>query len=947
MLYSPEFLAYGRVGNCSTDEASQAAAARLKVTLHHHASTGLADDWQLVRSLFFSACSQLPGEITRPVRDELVETLLQHHPPRLEAVELLRKTPTEDGEQSHHELRLYLRYFCTKHTDETLQVAEARKLFKAMQLYCVPLEAEVLRPLVQIAVERGKPEVAHDLLTTLSSEMALSLSLPMMTDIIRGYGRQLNWTRIDELVTWLHDQGISRKRPRGFAAIIRHAFNLFASYNPSTEQTYDFLTYCIQSCGTVPTARLTKDVLRLCVRRRRYDLVHRWMKDRQILFPGLVSMVVDPSAAQEIAYAWAADSTRHVSASDILATCKAVARGATRNPFSEEFRYVAAEAITNDILARCAKLCWAVNTPTLLDMLPTPKNFKSFNDLHAYAEDVLSGALHGERRGWAKSSPKLHTRIALIRSNLIHELSSAHEAHLLLNDFTAYLRIYGSPSFDSDVPEEHGSTEGTSEDKMIRKFSDQWRYQSQTAAEVVHHVKSVYQDLESKGEKLKNSILFTALIGLINIERYRSVLAVLHELHRSKWAGMVFNRHILSLWVQTAMTVSNPSALGEALWAVVDTPSSVELPARFLVLVRLAQADLLCYDGIGWRQMTQAQHDEIEYLKKRIYRRKWYQMGCPAAEDIEEKNLQEWAREQNGEELEATNSEADLSMEEPDMKAAESIVQLPIVPSKDMVFAGDHHIQPGKVLGSVAYTEEVVGKHTVKKNVDQPAEQVASQVVDGTPIAVRAAALTEVHVPEVIMESDQLSTIRDDLQPASVEATVASQVTSQQSPDSPVHNFLAPWDKEILSMDEHIPRQPIIHQQSAFRNDVHPTGDDSTVVEEHVYESPVESTVHQPFAIWEDMPPIGESNPQTSTDAYQPPTSTGSIQEDNPPSPTDQRFDVRHRYEHGRPLPEVFRIRRLSTPGREMRKIKEHKSWRPHYKPNASRRRSAKDSHSK
>jgi len=791
-----------------------AVAAHIRQSLHAYALTGLPSDWISLRSLFFSACACLPGEVIRHIRDELVEMLLQQDPPRLEAVELLCKLSNGNAEHDRYELQKYLMYYCTKHADETLQASEARKLFKGLRLCSVLPDAEFLRPIVQTAVNKGKPEIAHDLLQTLSAEMALPLSLPMVTDIIRGYGRQLNWTRIDELVTWLHDQDLSRKKPRAFAAVVRHAFNLFACYNPSTEETYDFLTYCLQSCGMVPTLKLSNDVLSLFVRRRRYDLLHRWMKDRQTHFPGLVNPARAHATAHDIATAWAARSTRHISISDILATCQALARGAVRNEFSDEFRYVTKEVIEADISARCTKLCWAVGSAATLTKLPVPKNFKSFEDLDCYASEIISYADYDKGthvlRRMSRSTghetqvsllrPARHsTRVSLLRSELMRQLAAARETHLLLHDFDAYLKIYGPPALDVGVLEQSESVAEPQEDKMISTFSEQWRYQSQTTAEILHHINAVYQDLEAKGESIRRVVFFTAFIALTNIERYRSVLALLHELYISRWSDRVFNRQILSLWVRTAMVVSNPLALREALWAVVDSPSSIDLPARFLVLVRLAQEDLIYYHGSGWRRMTQEQHDEIEYLKKRIYRRKWYQMGCPGAEDIEEPNLREWARELTHETFEPMNKKIAADTEERASKEPkDSVDSQPHALDKNMVSAGDHHMQLLTTSQTKAIDGAAAEGHTAAGSVNRAVGSQPAPLNDVYSVGNQNAA--------------------------------AEGVLSDKLAETMVHQPFTPW--------ENVP----------------PIGDEATtIVGQHTAMHPAGSIVHQPSLTLQDI----------------------------------------------------------------------------------------------
>lgn len=853
----------------------------------------------------------MPAAVTRPVRDELVENLLQESPPRLEAVELLCKNPKQNAEHSHQELQKYLTYFCAKHADETLQIMEARKLFQGMRLCSTPLEAEVLRPVVQTAVEKGKPEFAHELLTTLSAEMNFSLSLPMMTDVIRGYGRQGSWTRIDELVTWLHNQGISRQKPRGFAAVIRHAFNLYANYNPSTEETYDFLTYCIQSCGMVPTAKLSSDVLKLCVRRRRYDILHRWMKDRQTYFPGLVNPAREPSTALEIATAWASDSTHHVSSLEVLATCKPLARGAVRSPFSDELRYVAKEVIETDITKRCLKLCIAVKSDPLLDKLPVPKNFKGFGDLHEYASGIISCSYSSESLQDARSpsslSPKRNARILLLRAELMRQLSAAYETHLLLHDFDAYLKIFGPVVSDNHVQVQPESTTEAQTNKMISTFYEQWRYQSQTSTEIVDHINTVYQHLETRDGSTPRTVFFTAFVALTNIERYRSVLALLRALYISKWSERIFNRQFLSLWVRTAMTVSNPVALREALWAVVDSPPSIELPARFLVLVRLAHADIKYFNSIGWRRMSQHQHDEIEYLKKRIYRRKWYQMGCPNAEDIEEVNLREWAREMLHQNVEPMEERSASSTEEHTRSEPAKSVHRILTPSQDALLTDDHNSQAPTESQVKTVSDIVPENHTLLRSVDSTVDQPLPHLDVVPSIAEQANRLAEADTAAELVES----TIRqplaswDDMPSIDGQTAAVAEADSLTRPaESGMHQPFAPW--EVM---------PSIGNEAA------------ALTQGYFVNKTAQGNIPQPFAPWDDMPPIGDQNSQPPTDSqadkitHQPLTSLQyeTPTEDHNPEPTKDS-PSRTLRSHGRKRPRI-KIRRPYSDGREMRKI--------------------------
>ncbi|KAK5945045.1 hypothetical protein PMZ80_002248 [Knufia obscura] len=603
-----------------------------------------------------------------------------------------------------------------RHTDEALQAAEARKLFQGLQRKSVPVEPEFLRPIVQTAVERGKPETAHELWTTLSADMALPPSLSIATDIIRGYGRQGSWTRIDEVITRLHNQGLSRVKPVGFAAVVRHAFNLYATFSPSAEDTYDFLTYCIQSCGVLPTPKLSSDVLYLFLRRRRYDLVQKWMKDRQVYFPGLANPANDNNTAFGIATAWASGYTHRISTLDVLATCKTLARGAVRDPFSDELRYVAQEVIESDVLACCDKLCTAVGNETMQDLATVPKAFRSYQDLHAYAADVLSRALEAKR--YRNPLSKKHsTRISLLSRALKSRLIDAYEAHLLLHDFEGYLAIYGFPVYEHQAQEPSDTVTEAEEDRMTRKFSQHWRYHTQTTTEIFSHIDTVYQKLETKGEYIQRNVFFMAFTALTSIERYRSVLSLLRKLRKSKWSDRVLNGQLLALWVRTATAVTHPPALREALWAVVDSPHSIEVSARFLVLVRLAQVDLKHYHDMGWRQVTQEQLDEVEYLKKRIYRRKWCQMGCPDAEDIQERNLREWARGMTDEDFNAVKKEAAAVAEKyPVAKVEESVVQPRPTPSGAVL-----------PLGSQLQLPTTVTKHILLEPTEEPTDTTPAE----------------------------------------------------------------------------------------------------------------------------------------------------------------------------------------------------------------------------
>lgn len=616
---------YANIDKVRLEKGDDAAEDLLRSLLMSYATTGLHEDWELVKNLYNESCRTMRPSVLRRIRDHVVESLLQQNPPRLEAVQILCETVKSDSPPTYKHAASYLTAYCEAHSDLVKEVGETEKVLQGMRLCSIPGNIMVIMPVIRSFLDADRADEAYDCMQQLLEKYDLQPNSQILAEIIRGWGRAMNWSQIDNLLLRLHHEGLSRSKPRIFTGLVYQGLSHFGHYSPDT-RIFDYLTYSVRQLGVVPNKYLSREVYSRFIRNRRFDLVQKWTKEQQDAFPDMLSPVRDHVSAHYIAHAWA---SMNASCTDVLNTCKALAHGYVRNPFSSSFRFLTTEILANDLFARCRKLAVATNATELdWDVEKILNMDELFNRVH----ELLSAAdlrLRARRR-------------SLQVLEVIRQLDAAQEAALLIRDIDSYMVRYGHKIGVGEV-------RNTTNDPRGEVFKStpsmgnrrQWLSLKSVSA-IQEEIENLYMKQEVEELPDNNPILNEAVGVLMSNWHHWEVCILLHQLSKTKHAKHVFNTEVLTSWVTAATNLQGHKYLVDALWAVVEAPPSVRLPASFLLLVQLAQEHLM--KNVEKRDISLApqQHKEIEYLKNRIFRRKWYQMGFPEPDRIIDPSMRKW-----------------------------------------------------------------------------------------------------------------------------------------------------------------------------------------------------------------------------------------------------------------------------------------------------------------
>lgn len=606
-----------------------AAIRKAGEILKCYVDTNIAQDWILAKQLYISLCYRFTPADLRKLRNSLVRSMLQESPPRQEAVSLLVEKVESDRETNFRHVHSYLTEFCELHPDLGLQLVEAEKIMRTIREYPEFRTTHVLLPLVRYAVIMNDPDHARDLTARFHRTCGLSISLSVTNEIIKGYARQGNMAAIDELLADLHHQGVSRSKPYGFAALVRSVFIYLAPVRDNGRM-FDFLTYSTCNHGLVPTTTLTASVARNFVATRRHDLLRRWIHMQQTRFPDTVNPVGSPLAAYEMNDAWT-----HMVATpyDVLATCRSLAYGTSRNPFGEEFRHMTNRFVASSLNRLSKEFVLKIGITEDSFILRPSSN----------TEETLE---HCNRLVKFHSTRKVDVRNSLLVETFAKKVAAAREAIFLVNHFSEYIQ-------------QHGPVLGFEEQGML-EVKPVKRHVFAPTAKMPRNVERLmdqklatmmlknFEDAQSLGDRDRRNIVVDTVRYLQRAQRHRDCAILIREFWRSGHVdGAFFTHELIKSWVKMSYELRSAKLLHEALWAAIDSDPAHIIGYRFLTLIRAAVSVVTEEIEVGRLQQYPNQLEELSYLVSRCYRRRWQQEHCSETKDIKDPWLKRWKEEQD------------------------------------------------------------------------------------------------------------------------------------------------------------------------------------------------------------------------------------------------------------------------------------------------------------
>lgn len=557
-----------------------------------------------------------------------LETLLSSKPPAEDAIKMLVWGFASRGRlyRRHAQRRCvaYLLYYVRKYPDNPgRQRVMATKVINGLNSIGASPSTDVILPVIKGVLAAGQTEKAYKFIVHAHDRLGLRHSLNALLEIVLKRARDGDWGYIDQMLHDLHLQGFSRSMPWSFAALAETALTCIMSTRQES-YFYDYLTFCMQYHGLVPTHTISAIVYEQCIKTSRVDTALAWNTTLARDWPLIVGTCRSSDVAHRLAKQWARSES---SCTSILLMLKAMAYGAVRNPFGQELRLLAKDAICQDLARRLRSLP-KLPGGFLPDLDP---------DRAASGTDFVDKVVEATRDVY---------RWRIKHVGFRKQIVSAREAMLLLDDFDTYVDVYGT---EFTVPPMINTQSYDMRPSMqLRKANRMWLAVPDVPG-LLEKIESEYAREEAAGNPADSTILRQALDALQSMYRFIDMATLLSKLASTSRAQDIFDSDNYITWLQIVPKVrsNGPETYLDILKALIFTTPNLKLSDQLIMMI--AKTDLLLnrYRRPPYMRLApRIEPKKVNALKDILYRRKWSQKGCPSADDIEEPNLRAWKQSQ-------------------------------------------------------------------------------------------------------------------------------------------------------------------------------------------------------------------------------------------------------------------------------------------------------------
>jgi hypothetical protein len=222
------------------------------------------------------------AEILFPDLDRISHTSAESDPGRHSE---FRSVDQEDESRSRFSIR-FLQSLWERKADSDWLLLNFRRVIVAAKLRCVKLGEGIFVIVIRSLASIGNMAAAQAVYDEMVFYHQVEATFFSRTLLLRGYARISQWTRVERDIESLHDLGLSRTRPHGYALMINAVLQEYAA-RASIEQFQNFLINAISCWGLIPTSAVSATTVQAYLSQQRYDLVREWMETLQVLFPKL------------------------------------------------------------------------------------------------------------------------------------------------------------------------------------------------------------------------------------------------------------------------------------------------------------------------------------------------------------------------------------------------------------------------------------------------------------------------------------------------------------------------------------------------------------------------------------------------------------------------------------------------------------------------------------
>lgn len=603
------------------------ALACFESTLRRYAFTRLDPDLAIVKLLYMEFVFLYSAKLVRHIRNRIVREALSKEPPVSGVVALLYPNaganPSRKTDYTYDETHYYLRNFCNENTSVEEQIAEAGKLLQGTKETGIECQDRMIISLIRSICTNRSVEEAQEVLDDFAELFDFQPTFYTITPLVDGFASQGNWTRIDNILLKLHEQGLSRAKVTGYANLVHTALQHYVK-DHSPEQIYDFLTYYMHGYGLIATNPIASTAVEAFIDAGRYDLAQQWARERHFNMPELLPSTTSTAGALQAGMAW---KRTNASVEDVVKSCRALALTAIRDPFSNMFRSVALEAVLNDVNQRINRINRHLGQDIPLSNIAPAHDLET---IYINAHQMVSSL----RQSLANDK-----RAKLLVDDLVRSVKAVGELQLIFEG-EKVTEVPTQSTMHADMPwlsskVQQGVWDADIE-AMLPSIPEALKEQILPSPyEVQKMVDEYYVSREKQNLPPNHAILRYVVQKWSYQQNHFAAMSLLRKVYFSDWVqgsnGTPFTLEEFSEWLYLAFTLRSPGEFRQILWAVLDSTQVLNISTLFKVLARLARTE--CFDAFK-RRISPAQLEEAEYLTSRLYHRRQLESGFDARREL-------------------------------------------------------------------------------------------------------------------------------------------------------------------------------------------------------------------------------------------------------------------------------------------------------------------------
>ena len=495
-------------------------------------------------------------------------------------------------------------------------VGELRNVIAAAKRHGVVLTENLFATVLRCLCTSGDLPLAQSIFDEMVYYHQIQPTLYTQAIMVHGYGYIGDWARVEEEIGRLHDTGISRLRPLGFALMFNSVLAQYASVR-SVEQTHELLVHAISFYGLVPTSAISTTAIRCYLTHRRYDLVREWVETVRTLFPRVD--IETTNLAWQVGETW--DKTQ-ATCQEVESACEALVYKSRTPSFAGGFKAVACEAVARDLAAKLHAVQMEP-TPGQEEVGDRPRQSENLDhylervyDLTesesklAQADRVSENAMR-DLQSQADSVARLRLRFQGKQANTDDNLNSAPpqqdlaprrpEPQSLPSESTTLYSHFPPNLLEPHLP---------SREAMLSQLSD------------------YYHGRQANHLPTSHAIIAYLCEKLFRQNRLADAAHVFDTVYNGPFVqgpnGVSFDLPLLNLWLNVAHNLKSLRHYRSVLWAVLDLGPQIRVSAKFSLLARMT-AEKVCDQRFS--MLSIELKEEVWWLLHRVFLKKKIQRG--------------------------------------------------------------------------------------------------------------------------------------------------------------------------------------------------------------------------------------------------------------------------------------------------------------------------------